>query len=96
MSARQLPASWIDWTAWNKVNGSCSSSRYDKKTIVEDANKNWTTANHTPGMAASSTADAPASPHINNYDTNVTPPDSGNSTKFSAEQYSRARKPSCR
>ena len=81
-------ASWIDWTAWNKVNGSCSSSRYDNKDDCEDANKNWTTANHNTWNGCVVDRGRSSGPHNNNYDTNVTPPNGGNSTKFSAEQYS--------
>src|SRR5437016_3541576 len=39
-------ASWIDWTEWNSVNGSCSNWRYDNQTDCTNAGKTWTAANH--------------------------------------------------
>jgi uncharacterized protein YegL len=39
-------ASWIDWTDWNEVNGSCSSNSYSTKTSCESHNKTWTHHNH--------------------------------------------------
>lgn len=80
-------ASWIDWTAWNKANGSCSSSRYNNKDDCEDANKNWTTANHNTWNGCVVDRGRSSGPHNNNYDTNVTAPNGSNSTKFAAEQY---------
>ena len=80
-------ASWIDWTAWNNENGSCSNSRYDTKSECEDANKNWTTANHNSWNGCVTDRGRSSGPHSNNYDTNVKPPTGSNSSKFSAEQY---------
>jgi Flp pilus assembly protein TadG len=80
-------ASWIDWTAWDAANGSCSSSRYDNKSDCQGASKTWTTANHNTWNGCVVDRGRSTGPSSNNYDTNVTAPGSSNSSKFSAEQY---------
>jgi hypothetical protein len=80
-------ASWIDWTAWDDVNGSCSNSYYDTKTECSNAGKTWTTKNHNTWNGCVTDRGRSTGPSSGNYDTNVSPPASSNSTKFSAEQY---------
>jgi Putative Flp pilus-assembly TadE/G-like/von Willebrand factor type A domain len=41
-----VDASWIDWTDWEEVNGTCSNTSYKKKSSCVANNKVWTTANH--------------------------------------------------
>jgi Flp pilus assembly protein TadG len=72
--------SWIDWTEWDEVNGTCSSSSYTTKTSCQSHNKTWTVKNHNTWNGCVTDRDQ-------NYDTLNTPPSSG-STKFPAEQYS--------
>jgi Flp pilus assembly protein TadG len=81
-------ASWIDWTAWDAANGSCSSYWYNNKTDCQNAGKSWTTANHNTWNGCVTDRGRSTGPSSNNYDTNVTAPGSSNSSKFAAEQYS--------
>jgi Flp pilus assembly protein TadG len=87
VGAGNSTASWIDWTAWNEVNGSCSSWWYKNKTDCQGSGKNWTTASHSTWNGCVTDRARSTGPSSNNYDTNVTAPGSSNSSKFSAEQY---------
>jgi Flp pilus assembly protein TadG len=82
LGASNYNATWIDWTAWNQANQSCSW--------------NWSTFNYSCTPANHNTwngcvvdrGDANA-PNSGNYDTNVVAPTTTiNATLFSAEQYS--------
>jgi len=87
-------ASWIDWTDWEAVNGSCSRSYYSTKSSCQSANATWTPAAHstwngcvTDRGPPTSTTSQPA-PSPQNYDENVSAPVTGNlATLFPAEQY---------
>ncbi len=72
--------SWIDWTDWDEVNGTCSNSTYTTKTSCQSHNKTWTVKNHNTWNGCVTDRDQ-------NYDTVNTAPSTG-STKFPAEQYS--------
>ena len=80
-------ASWIDWTEWNSVNGSCSNWRYDNQTDCTNAGKTWTAANHNTWNGCVVDRGDWGAPNSGNYDTNVVAPGSSSATKFAAEQY---------
>ena len=86
-------ATWIDWTSWNSSNGSCSSSLYSTKSTCQAAGKTWTTANHNTWNGCVMDRGGSSGPSGSNYDTNVSPPASTNSSKFPAEQYSSCSDP---
>src|SRR5207253_1276710 len=71
--------SWIDWTDWDAVNGTCSNSAYTNKASCTSHNKIWTPKNHNTWNGCVTDRDQ-------NYDTLNTAPSTG--TKFPAEQYS--------
>jgi Flp pilus assembly protein TadG len=73
-------ASWIDWSSWEAVNGSCSKSTYKDKTTCESNVKVWTPNSH-------STWNGCVIDRAQNNDTLNTPP-TGGTTLFPAEQYS--------
>ncbi len=75
-------ASWVDWTDWNSVNGSCSNSKYTDESSCKNKKKKWTPASHAAWNGCVADRDQ-------NYDINNTAPSSGNSsTLYPAEQYS--------
>ena len=39
-------ATWLDWTYWNAINGTCSRARYTTKSDCTSHGKVWTAANH--------------------------------------------------
>jgi Flp pilus assembly protein TadG len=41
-----VSASWINWTDWNAVNGTCSNNNYDTQSECTSHNKTWTPHNH--------------------------------------------------
>jgi Flp pilus assembly protein TadG len=71
--------SWIDWTDWDEVNGTCSNNTYHTKTNCQSHGKTWTPKNHNTWNGCVTDRDQ-------NYDTMNTAPSTG-STKFPAEQY---------
>ena len=73
-------ATWIDWTAWDQANGTCSSSSYTTYNTCISHSKTWTHKNHNTWNGCVTDRDQ-------NYDTNNTTPTTG-STLFPAEQYS--------
>jgi len=80
---------WIDWTDWNNVNGSCSNNNYSTKSSCQSANHNWTTDNHNTWNGCVMDRGNSNGPSSLNTDTNVTAPAVGNiPTLFAAEQYS--------
>jgi hypothetical protein len=83
-------ASWIDWTDWNAVNGSCSKSRYTDQSSCVSAGKTWTADNHNTWNGCITDRGASNAPSVLNTDTNVTAPIVlVTDTLFPAEQYSR-------
>jgi Flp pilus assembly protein TadG len=71
--------SWIEWSEWEEINGTCSNTSYHNKTSCQSHFKTWTPANHNTWNGCVTDRDQ-------NYDTMNTSPTSG--AKFPAEQYS--------
>jgi Flp pilus assembly protein TadG len=71
--------SWIDWTDWDEVNGTCSNTSYTTKTSCQSHGKTWTVKNHNTWNGCVTDRDQ-------NYDTLNSDPTNG--AKFPAEQYS--------
>jgi Flp pilus assembly protein TadG len=81
-------ADWIDWTAWDAANGTCSSSRYTSKSTCQSAGKSWTAADHSTWNGCVTDRGNSGGPSSSNYDTNVVAPSMGiTASKYSAEQY---------
>lgn len=75
-------ATWVDFTYWDAANGHCSRTTYKSQSACTSHSGTWTPANH-------STWNGCVTDRDQNYDTNNSPPVSGNnSSKFPAEQYS--------
>jgi Flp pilus assembly protein TadG len=72
-------SSWIDWTDWDAVNGTCNKSKYTTKSTCESHSHIWTPTNHNTWNGCVTDRDQ-------NYDTMNSAPISG-STLFPAEQY---------
>jgi len=53
VDAANWNATWVDWAAWDEVNGQCSKGQYTRQSTCTGAGKTWTTNNITPGMVAS-------------------------------------------
>ena len=74
--------SWIDWSAWDAVNGNCSNSTYTTQSSCASNGKTWTPKNHNTWNGCVWDRDQ-------NYDTlNTAPVLSNSSTLFPAEQWS--------
>jgi Flp pilus assembly protein TadG len=81
-------ATWIDWTDWDLINGSCSSAKWNDKTTCLSKNKVWTPDNHNTWNGCVVDRGDASAPNAGNYDTNVVAPSSGSqATLYSAEQY---------
>jgi Flp pilus assembly protein TadG len=78
VGASNSSASWIDWTDWDAVNGTCSNSSYHSKSTCQSHGKVWTPKNHNTWNGCVTDRDQ-------NYDTMNTAPTTG--AKFPAEQY---------
>lgn len=88
VGALNYNATWIDWTDWDEVNGTCSNSWYKTKTNCEGNSKKWTVTNRNTWNGCVTDRGNHSTPHAGNYDTNVNIPDIGNpATLFPAEQY---------
>ena len=75
-------ATWMDFTDWDKVNGTCSNTTYKKQSTCVGAGKIWTAKNHNTWNGCVWDRDQ-------DYDTKNTAPISGNlPTMFPAEQWS--------
>jgi Flp pilus assembly protein TadG len=72
---------WIDWTAWDAANGTCSSGSYSTKSTCVSGSRTWTPKNHNTWNGCVWDRDQ-------NYDTlNTAPTPSNTSTLFPAEQW---------
>lgn len=73
-------ATWLDWTDWEEVNGTCSRTDYKTKSSCVSNSKTWT-------VKARSTWTGCVTDRDQNYDVSNTTPMTGG-TLFPAEQYS--------
>ena len=82
VGASNYNQSWMDFTDWDKVNGTCSNTTYKNKSNCVGAGKIWTAKNHNTWNGCVWDRDQ-------DYDTKNTAPISGNfPTMFPAEQWS--------
>jgi Flp pilus assembly protein TadG len=77
--ASNYNATWIDWTAWDAANGTCSKSSYTNQSNCTSNKGTWTPKNHNTWKGC-------ITDRNQNYDTVNTSPTSG--ALFPAEQYS--------
>jgi hypothetical protein len=79
--------SWVDFTAWDAANGTCSNTSYKTKSSCVSNNKTWTPKNHNTWNGCVWDRDKD---HENpGYDTlNAAPVTSNQYTLFPAEQWS--------
>ena len=82
LGAANYAQNWIDWTDWNRANGTCSNPRYSDQTACEQRRGRWTVADHR-------TWNGCVTDRTQNYDTTNAAPVAGQpATMFPAEQYS--------
>lgn len=82
-------ASWIDWTDWNAINGTCSKSKYTDQNSCTSNKGTWASANHNTWNGCVVDRGDETQPNSANYDTNVVAPTTSiTATMYSAEQYS--------
>jgi Flp pilus assembly protein TadG len=78
---------WIDWTAWDIANGTCSSSNYNSRSSCISNGKTWTPKNHNTWNGC--VWDRDKDNENPGYDTlNTAPVTSNPNTLFPAEQWS--------
>jgi Flp pilus assembly protein TadG len=88
-------ATWIDWTDWEKNNGTCSkgngnnvtSSRTQSACAAEGGNTTWTPASHSTWNGCVTDRGNSTTPTGQDYDTSADAPGSSANSKFAAEQY---------
>jgi hypothetical protein len=80
VGASNYTQSWINWSDWNAVNGTCSTYYYTSQSSCVSAGKTWTARNRNTWNGCVTDRDE-------NYDTLNTTPTADPSTKFYAEQY---------
>jgi Flp pilus assembly protein TadG len=81
--------SWVDWTTWDTLNGTCSKSSYTTKSNCQSHSGKWTPANHSTWNGCVVDRGGTNGPDPAAYDTNVVAPTTGiTSSLFAAEQYS--------
>ena len=88
-------ASWIDWTDWDKNNGTCfrgnggnsTSSNTQSACLAESGNTHWTPASHSTWNGCVTDRGGASAPTGQDYDTNADAPGSNQKSKFAAEQY---------
>jgi Flp pilus assembly protein TadG len=83
-------ASWIDWSDWDKKNGTCSkgASTNQSACLLENGKPKWTPNNHSTWNGCVTDRGGSSTPTGQDYDTNANAPNSSASSKFSAEQSS--------
>ena len=86
-------ASWIDWSDWDKNNGTCKKgnnttwSNNQTDCLAENGNPSWTPAAHSTWNGCVTDRGNTTTPTGQDYDTNANAPGSSASSKFPAEQY---------
>jgi Flp pilus assembly protein TadG len=81
MGASNYNQTWIDWTDWDKKNGSCSNNDYNSKSSCVSNGKTWTPKNHNTWTGCFTDREQ-------DFDTkDTTPTTSNTSTLFPAEEY---------
>jgi len=96
VGASNYSASWIDWSDWDKNNGSCSKGRDVKNygsCMLENGKPKWTPASHDTWNGCVTDRGSSTTPTGQDYDTNADAPGSTASSKFSAEQYGSCPQP---
>ncbi|WP_168207258.1 TadE/TadG family type IV pilus assembly protein [Tardiphaga sp. vice278] len=88
LNSSNYNANWIDWTAWDAINGTCSNLNWTDKATCLSKNKIWTPNSHSTWNGCVVDRGDSNAPNSGNYDTNVAAPNSVNAaTMYSAEQY---------
>lgn len=89
VGASNYTASWIDWSDWDNVNGSCSKGSATTQTncLLQNGKPQWTPANHNTWNGCVTDRGGSSTPTGQDYDTNANPPASPQSSQFPAEQY---------
>jgi len=90
VGASNYSASWIDWSDWDKNNGSCSKGsgvKTESNCMLENGKPKWTPASHDTWNGCVTDRGSSNIPTGQDYDTNADAPNSSTSSKFSAEQY---------
>jgi hypothetical protein len=85
--------SWVDFSAWDALNGTCSKTQYTTKSTCVTAGKTWTPANHSTWNGCVWDRDKDSVPpgyaSPSGYDSvNVAPVSSNAPSLFQAEQWS--------
>jgi Flp pilus assembly protein TadG len=87
VGASNYNQNWIDWTAWDIANGTCSSSNYNSRSSCVSNGKTWTPKNHNTWNGC--VWDRDKDNENPGYDTlNTAPVASNPNTLFPAEQWS--------
>lgn len=71
-------ATWLDWTTWNSVNGSCSNGWGYGGQTQSNCNGTWTPDNHSTWNGCVADRGNSSAPASGNYDQNVTAPSTTN------------------
>jgi len=86
-------ASWIDWSDWDKNNGTCKKgnntvwANNQTDCLAVSGNPSWTPASHSTWNGCVTDRGNSTTPTGQDYDTNANAPGSSQSSKFTAEQY---------
>lgn len=90
LSSGSNKASWLDWTEWNEVHGSCSDTSFKSKTDCKNVKGNtWTNDDHSTWNGCVVDRGDATGPNVGDYDTNATSPSTAiAATMYVAEQYS--------
>jgi Flp pilus assembly protein TadG len=94
LGAANYNSSYLDWTAWDETNGSCSSSSYTTKTTCVAAGGSWTPVSHSTWGGCVVDRGTAAGPDPSNYDANaVLPSTTIATTLYVPEQYAQCPQP---